>query len=193
MEIWKDVKGYEELYVVSNQGRIASLTRTQKDKNGREVKYKGKMLLPQPNLNGYLRVQLNKNGKWERFFVHRLVALHFVENPKPNCYSIVHHIDSDHLNNVASNLEWTTIDGNNKYANKDGRMIRTKKWLKNLRESQEKQGKTVIGTNLVTGDVIRFVCLNDCKSAGFQPSCVCNCCQGTRKSHKGYTWRYEDE
>jgi hypothetical protein len=34
------------------------------------------------------------------------------------------------------------------------------------------------------------VCLNDCKQAGFEPSCVCNCCQGKRHRHKGYTWRY---
>jgi hypothetical protein len=35
------------------------------------------------------------------------------------------------------------------------------------------------------------VCLNDCKAAGFQPSCVCQCCEGKRKSHKGIIWRYE--
>ena len=34
--------------------------------------------------------------------------------------------------------------------------------------------------------------LNDCKSAGFEPSCVCYCCKGKQKTHKGYTWRYAD-
>ena len=193
METWKDIKGYEGIYVVSSQGRVASLNRVIKDKNGREVRREGKMLLPHPNSMGYLRVQLKKNSTLKAYFVHRLVAFHFVDNPSPERYSIVHHIDGDHLNNQADNLEWTTICGNNHYAIKSGRMKRTQEWLGRLRESKEKQGKTVIGTNLVTGDTIRFVCLNDCKSAGFQPSCVCNCCQGTRKSHKGYTWRYEDE
>ena len=192
MEIWKDIRGYEGIYVVSNLGRVASLNRIQKDKNGREVRYKGKILLPHPNSTGYLRVQLKKNGTLEAYFVHRLVALHFVDNPSPESYSIVHHIDSDHLNNQADNLEWTTIYGNNYHAIESGRMKRTQEWLKHLRESKEKEGKTVIGTNIVTGEIVRFVCLNDCKTAGFQPSCVCNCCQGIRKSHKGYTWRYED-
>lgn len=178
------------MYVVSSHGRVASLNRTQKDKNGRAVRYKGKMLIPQPNSSGYLRVRLKRGGAEETVFVHRLVALHFVENHNPDCYSVVHHLDSDHLNNRADNLEWTTIGGNNKYAIESGQMVRTKEWLQHLRETNEKNGKSVIGTNIKTGETISFACLNDCKAAGFQPSCVCNCCQGTRKSHKGYTWRY---
>ena len=190
METWKDIRGYEGIYVVSSLGRVASLNRVGKDKNGREVRYKGKMLLPHPNSSGYLRVELKRGGTGTSYFVHRLVALHFVENLNPDCYSVVHHLDGDHLNNKADNLEWTTIDGNNKYAIKSGRMERTKEWLRHLRETNEKNGKSVIGTNVVTGKTIRFECLNDCKAAGFQPSCVCNCCTGIRKSHKGFTWRY---
>ena len=190
MEIWKDVRGYEGLYQVSNHGRVASLNRVQKDKNGRDVRYQGKMLIPHPNSSGYLRVQLKSKEKSDLYFVHRLVALHFVNNPMPNIYSIVNHLDCNYLNNRADNLEWTTLQGNSQHAIQNGRMKRTKEWLQHLRESKEKQGKTVIGTNMLTGDTIRFVCLNDCKSAGFEPSCVCYCCKGIRKSHKGYTWRY---
>lgn len=193
MEIWKDIRGYENIYVVSNLGRVASLNRIQTDKNGREVRYKGKILIPHPNSSGYLRVQLKREGVMKAHFVHRLVAIHFVDNPSPQCFSIVNHLDSNHLNNRADNLEWTTIDGNNKHAIERGRMKRTKEWLQHLRKTNEKNGVAVIGTNIATGEVIRFVCLNDCKSKGFQPSCVCNCCQGTRKSHKGYRWRYENE
>lgn len=35
--------------------------------------------------------------------------------------------------------------------------------------------------------------LNDVKKYGFQPSCVCNCCKGKRKTHKGYYWRYKEQ
>lgn len=190
MEIWKDIRGYEGIYVISNLGRVSSLNRVQKDKNGRSVRYTGKMLLPQPNSSGYLRVQLKHAGSPKFYFVHRLVALHFVENPSPDCHSIVNHLDGNHLNNKADNLEWTTINGNNQHAIKSGRMERTKEWLQHLREANEKNGRAVIGTNIITGETVSFVCLNDCKSAGFQPSCVCDCCRGTRKSHKGYFWRY---
>lgn len=192
MEVWKDIRGYEGIYVISSHGRVSSLNRVQKDRNGRAVRYKGKMLIPQPNSRGYLRVQLKAEGTTEVFFVHRLVALHFVENPFPSCCSIVNHIDSDHLNNRADNLEWTTIYGNIQHAIARGRMERTKEWLQHLREANEKNGKSVIGTSIKTGETISFTCLNDCKAAGFEPSCVCNCCQGTRKSHKGYTWRYTE-
>lgn len=191
MEIWKDIKGYEEIYVISNYGRVASLNRVSADKNGRNVAYRGKMLTPHPNSRGYLRIQLKRDGIYRSYFIHRLVALHFVENPLPAEYNIVNHIDSDHLNNKAENLEWTTIYGNNHHAISKGRMNRTKEWLQHLRESNEKRGRAVVGEKIATGETIRFVCLNDCKVAGFQPSCVCQCCEGKRKSHKGFTWRYE--
>ena len=189
MEIWKDIRGYDG-YVVSSHGRVASLNRVKKDKNGREVFHKGKMLIPQPNSSGYLRVRLKRDGETTSYFVHRLVALHFVENSSPDCYSIVNHLDGDHLNNRADNLEWTTTCGNNRHAIERGRMERTKEWLQHLRETNEQNGRAVIGTNIDTGETIRFVCLNDCKQVGFEPSCVCNCCQGKRHRHKGYTWRY---
>ena len=192
MDIWRDIRGYEGLYVISNHGRVCSLNRSLEDKNGRVIRRSGKMLLPQPNSSGYLRVQLKHEGTTHYYFVHRLVALHFVENPYPDCYAIVNHLDSNHLNNRADNLEWTTALGNARHTIENGRMQRTKEWLQHLRESNEKNGKSVIGTNIITGETLKFVCLNDCKNAGFQPSCVCNCCQGIRKSHKGYMWRYAE-
>lgn len=191
-EEWKDIQGYEGCYVISNLGRVCSLNRTLKDKNGRLVQYKGKMLVPQPNSSGYLRVPLKKSGKNNYAFIHRLVAQHFVENPLPEKYTVVNHLDCDHLNNRADNLEWTTICGNNRHALKMGRMNRTKEWLKHLRESNEKNGRSVIGTNIKSGETVFFKCLNDCKSAGFQPSCVCNCCKGILGKHKGFTWRYAE-
>lgn len=190
-ELWHDIKGYEDRYVISSHGRVYSKPRIEKDKNGRCVYHKGGFLKLQPNSQGYMRVQLKCNGDSRYHFVHRLVALHFVKNPSPDEYNVVNHLDGDHLNNKAYNLEWTNIYGNNHHAINNGRMKRTEKWLHNLRVSKENNGKTVIGTNIATGEIIRFICLNDCKSAGFQPSCVCNCCQGKRKQHKGFAWRYE--
>jgi hypothetical protein len=190
MEIWKDIEGFEGLYQVSNYGKVCSLNHTKKDKRGRAVHYKGKMMKPQPNSKGYLRVLLKKNGKQHHLFVHRLVALHFVVNPSPNEYSVVNHLDSNYLNNNSDNLEWTTIRGNMHHAIQKGRMKRTEQWLKHLRESNEKNGKSVVGTNIETGETISFICLNDCRNEGFEPSSVCGCCKGKLRTHKGYTWRY---
>lgn len=189
-EIWKDIKGFEGYYQVSNLGRVKSLERYQQDKNGKNQHYKGKILKPAQNSKGYLRVELKNPNYSKRYFVHRLVAIHFVENVNPEIYLIINHIDNNPLNNCATNLEWTDYKGNTQHAIKNGRMTRTKEWLNHLRETNELHGTPVIGVNIITQEKIYFTCLNDCKNKGFQPSCVCNCCKGIRKTHKGYIWEY---
>lgn len=190
MELWKNIKGYEGIYQISNHGKVRSLTCVLTDKNGRRVMHKGKEMKQTPNSSGYLRVFLKKNGVGRYWFVHRLVALHFVSNNDTERNNVVNHLDSNFLNNSASNLEWTTPLGNVQHAIKNGRTRRTREWLRHLRESNEVNGKSVIGINLNTGETIRFVCLNDSRKAGFEPSCVCDCCKGKRRTHKGYKWRY---
>ena len=64
------------------------------------------------------------------------------------------------------------------------------RWFKSQREVHEKTGRSVVGVNIKTGQVVRFVCLLDCRAQGFHPSAVCHCCKGHRQTHKGYTWRF---
>ena len=194
-EVWRDVIGYEGHYQISNLGRIKSLGRRCADSRGRLVWHDGKILKQTPNSQGYYRISLRLNGKSEYAFIHRLVALHFVENPNPVAFTIVNHIDFNPHNNCYTNLEWTTLRGNSQHSLKAGRLNRTEEWKGNLRRYNESHGRSVIGRNLATGQTIVFKCLNDCKKAGFQPSCVCYCCKGKRgiSQHKGYEWRYADE
>ena len=177
MEIWKPVKGFEDFYEVSNYGHIRSLLR-------------GKVLKPQINSTGYLRIVLSdRNGNKKRFFVHRIVAGAFVENPQK--LPVVNHKDFNTLNNHAENLEWTTVLGNTRYSIERGRFNRTPEWIAKLKASMDaKMAKSVIGTNIKTGETIIFKAINDCKKMGFQPSCVSGCCNGIRMKHKGYTWRF---
>lgn len=110
-EIWKDFKGYEGLYQVSNLGRVKSLERTFLDKIGHKQHIKERILKPKTDRNGYLRVGLsNGNGKPKTLSVHRLVCQAFHKNPenKPS----VNHIDENKVNNTASNLEWCTVKEN---------------------------------------------------------------------------------
>jgi len=104
IEKWRDIKGYENYYQVSNIGNVRSLDRT--------VPHpvmgfkKGKPCKQHPNHNGYMRVGLHKLGNREQEFVHKLVGQAFVSNP--NSKPQINHIDGDKLNNNVENIEWCT-------------------------------------------------------------------------------------
>jgi len=105
-ETWKDIKGYEGLYQVSNIGRVKSLERETFRKDGKKLPLKERILKLRPNKDGYLRVQLcNGSGKTKNFFVHRLVCEAFHENPKNK--PCVNHINEDKSDNRACNLALT--------------------------------------------------------------------------------------
>ena len=106
MENWKDIKDYEGLYQVSNLGRV------------RNIKLNNQ-LKPSINTNGYYRVSLRKNGKDQGFKVHRLVAIHFIDNPLNN--PVINHINGDKSDNTMNNLEWVTYRENSchGFINKD--------------------------------------------------------------------------
>lgn len=129
-EVWKPVKGYEDSYKVSNQGRVKSLDRVIKYmRAGKEceMKVEGKMLNAYKG-SSYLRVSLRKdNEKAKLIAVHRLVADAFVENPKSK--PVVNHIDSNPHNNKAKNLEWVTQRENVRHSQDVGRRYkRTPYW-----------------------------------------------------------------
>lgn len=122
-EIWRDIKGYEGLYKVSNYGRIKSLER--KDCLGRSKKEK--ILKLSEDKDGYLLITLHKNKKVKTFKVHRLVAETFV--PNPNNYPIINHKDENKINNHVSNLEWCTVKYNNNYGTRNERSSKSQKGL----------------------------------------------------------------
>lgn len=104
-ENWLAIPGYEDLYEVSDQGRIRSKNREVWNGKAFYVK-KGRVLRKSKTTTGYWKVELYKDGKKKSLKVHRLVATSFIDNPlsKPN----INHIDGNPLNNHVSNLEWCT-------------------------------------------------------------------------------------
>lgn len=118
-EIWKDIEGYEGLYQVSNLGRVKSCQKVVRSKGGFR-RLQSKILSPQTNKkrNFYFFVRLQKNGKAKPFFVHRLVACAFIQNPKN--LPQVNHKDGNKRNNLVENLEWCTASGNIQHAYSNG-------------------------------------------------------------------------
>ncbi|MBR0288568.1 MAG: NUMOD4 motif-containing HNH endonuclease [Selenomonadaceae bacterium] len=107
-EVWKDIMGYEGLYQVSTYGRVKSF------KWGKE-----RILKPALLPDGYLRVELHKNGKQQNLGVHRLVALMFV--PNPGNLPEVDHVYGIKFDCSVYNLRWVTKSENVKYTFENGR------------------------------------------------------------------------
>lgn len=106
-EIWKDIKDYEELYWVSNLGRV-----------------KSKRKILKPINSEYLKVGLSKNGIQTTKYIHRLVAETFLGKSDLQ----VNHKDENKHNNCVDNLEWITFKENMNYGTKQDResLIKTK-------------------------------------------------------------------
>lgn len=114
-EEWKPVVGYEELYEISNFGRVKRLARWFKTKGESQQWRKELILTPRLSDNGYQRVELyDIDGKRKKYRVHRLVAEAFIPNP----YNLpqVNHKDENKTNNVVSNLEWCNCQYNIDYS-----------------------------------------------------------------------------
>lgn len=96
----KDIKGFEGLYAITEDGQVWS--------------YKSnRFLKPYLEGKGYLKVSLSKNGEVKKCKIHRLVAEAFVPNPLG--LPIVNHKDEVKTNNHYTNLEWTTNIDNIRY------------------------------------------------------------------------------
>jgi hypothetical protein len=92
-EIWKPIKGFDDIYYVSNKGRIKNIISNK--------------LMSTFIVGNYYKVSL----KAIPYFVHKLVAIAFI--PNPDNKQCVDHIDTNTFNNNIENLKWATIKENN--------------------------------------------------------------------------------
>lgn len=109
-EEWRDIRGYEGIYQVSNLGNVKSLPRTLPHARYGTRTYKGKRRALRFDDDGYLSVTLCRSGTVKGFRVHRLVADAFIGECAEDM--VVMHIDDNPSNNQVDNLRIGTVREN---------------------------------------------------------------------------------
>ena len=197
MEEWRDIRGYEGKYQVSNLGRVKSL----KDTHGN---YREKILKPR-NSHEYLSVVLCKNSKSKTYTIHRLVAMHFIENP--NNYPEVNHKDENKQNNRVENLEWCDRKYNCNYGTYNKRLSEKRKDYKHTKETKKRMSEKRKGSKNPASRKVQCITtgkkFNTRKEASeyynVNLSSITLCCQGKYKSAGEHSitgeklgWKYID-
>ena len=207
MEEWKAIKGYEGLYEVSNLGRVKSISYTnQYGTFDRVVILKGWIC------EGYPCVQLTRNNEKKTFKIHRLVAETFISNP--DNLPEVDHINTIRDDNRVENLRWVTHKENmnneltklnigKSVTNENNGMYGKlhSEETKNKMSEIAKKGKDnpksikVVQLDKNTNELIKiWDSINEAqRKEGYQARCICACCKGKRKTHKGYKWMYYED
>ncbi len=163
-EVWKDIKGYEGIYQVSDLGNVKRVN------TGRVLKF--------AETRGYKRLRLSKNGKPKDYQVHRLVAIAFI--PNPNNYPQINHKDEVKDNNIVGNLEWCTAKENTNYGT-------------NIQRRAEKYSKPVVQKTKSGEDVKIHKSMHQAeRETGINHGDICNCVNGKQKSAGGFVWAVGD-
>lgn len=173
-EEWKyvPIDGFDDVYQISNYGRV--------------IGHCG-LIKPHKGNKGYMQVVMSNKGKQKTMYIHRLVALAFVENKDPISFDIINHLDENKSNNYYLNLEWSNCQKNNTYGNRIRKMQATRK--KNIGRKRPVFAFKIIDNTIV--DFIIFESISEAsKKLGLQKSCIANCCNGIQKTSGGYRFDF---
>lgn len=166
IEQYKDIKDY---YYITNNGVVIS-------------KYNNKEKILSPSSNkGYLQVGLMTNDK-KRIcaFIHRLVALSYVNNDSLEYKIEVNHIDGDKSNNHFSNLEWVTSEQNSNHGTRNNKVAKQFE-------------KKVVQYDLFMNIVNKYDSIKEANIVtNIHRGAIGQCCLNKRKTAGGFIWRYDD-
>jgi hypothetical protein len=175
MEVWRDIPGYEGVYMVSSYGRVRRICPSKREGNGIRV--------TRLTTNGYVKVNLSKDGVAYHVTVHRLVAQAFI--PNPNNLPQVNHKDEDKTNNHVENLEWCDARYNNNYGTKKARFRAT-------RLNDPRVSKPVLQFTMDGKLVAEYPSAREAgRATGFLHGNIKNCCRGKVASAYKFKWAFK--
>lgn len=172
-EEWRDVVGYEGYYQVSNMGRVKSLDRYIQCKDGRTKLYKGSLKKTTKHKIGYMCVGLNIDDVFSLYYVHRLVAIAFINGDHFD--REVNHINEIRDDNRLINLEWVTHRENINHGTCPKRI-------------SEKGSRPVIGICVYSGLPHFYTSLSRARIDGYDSTSISKCCHKKLKTHKNKYW-----
>ena len=202
-EEWRDIIGYEGLYMVSNLGRVKSLERY--DSGGRKIKER--VLTGTIDKKGYIIVNLTKNNECKPLKVHRLVAIAFIPNPEDKPF--IDHINTIRDDNRVENLRWCTQkeNCNNEITKKKLRESLKGKGIgenngmygkKHSEETKKKMSEAHKGSNNSNSRKVRCIELDKVfnsiveaeEELGLFHQNISKACRGIYKTCGRYHWEY---
>lgn len=183
-EIWKDIKGYEGLYEISNLGNVKSLHKSLNHN------YKP-FILKNDDYGRYNTVRLYKDGISKVYAIHRLVAQAFIPNIENKPF--INHINGNKKDNRVENIEWCTPRENNLHAFKTGL---AKIYNKGMIGKDSKHSIPVEQYDLNDNFIKRWDSMSDVqRELNIKVQSIYPCCNGKkyRKSAGGYRWKYANK
>jgi NUMOD4 motif/HNH endonuclease len=181
---WKDVVGYEGVYMVSNTGEVKSLKRL--DSLGRVVSEK--ILKQRKHTGGYMIVNLSSPTGAKTHYIHRIVAESFIDNKDGLPH--VNHKDGNKENNSLSNLEWSTVQENIIHAFKNG-LNKSPKAMLGKFGKEHNRSKSVL-QYLNGNKIAEYGSISEAsRNTGVAIASISRCCLGRQVKAGNFNWQFQ--
>lgn len=185
METWRDVIGYEGLYIVNNMGEVRCLPKIVGFSAGYIQKAR---TMKQRLIKGYPSINVCKNGIKKVLKIHRIVSMAFIPNHENK--NQINHINGDKTDNRVENLEWCTGSENSLHKFRVLKVAHPK-WGRGRSGKKNGRAKPVIQLSMSGEFIKEWDSANLAnKSFGENKGSIYACCRGNTTKAYGFKWKY---